>query len=240
MALQVAKREDIKNMQTWVIVMLVIFGVAILVGIGVGVYFLTRPKKKAGSGSGKSGGSGNGGLLPTKPSGGLPTAFSISPRTKPNRYLTLQEGTVNPWGSTPLTVITTDGSQNLCVDYKWANTSNPNNSSLLVVYQDPKIIHDTGYNEPLNISNSSLNSIAGPAILSNNGYQQYGWTGGISLINWKYTSDKKWCCVDPGYSQYCLYHNPDNTVSIQDSAGSTDLGFVWDVIPLINSPICSP
>ena len=57
-------------METWVIVMLVIFGIAILVGIGVGVYFLTRPKKKTGSTPlnlvpGKK----KGGLLPTSPPG---------------------------------------------------------------------------------------------------------------------------------------------------------------------------
>ena len=188
-------------METWEIIVLVIFLILLAAGLGVGIYFVVKyeedQKKKT---QGPTGATGISPPTPIPPppigptgvtgitgnTGGVLTNFSISPQSTPNLYMTfIPNSTDNP------RVITSNGSELLCTDYSWSVINNGVNPSLLSVLADP--FAADGWSSPLNISNG-INIIAGPAILSNSGF-----AANIpgNIVNWQYTSDKRWCVPTP-------------------------------------------
>ena len=222
-------------METWEIIVLIFFLILVLVGLGVGIYFVWRedqkknppPNNNPPGGTGQTGSTGStggtGGTGSTGNTGGLPATFSISPATNSGLYMTY--GTVSTTG-TP--VIVANGSTLRCTDYTWRQIG-----PTLAVNANPANLGSSGYTSPLNISTGNA-SLFGQAVVDNSGVDP-----GV-LTNWTYNPSLKiWCALG---DNFCLYFNPDNTVSIEDPGSGLNNPslFQWDIRPPISPPICSP
>ena len=237
-------------METWEIIVLIVFLILLAVTVGLGIYFAVKyenDQKKKNQGptapTGPTGPTGATGIAPPIPSpvgptgitgstGGMLTRFSISPQSNPNLYMSFIPASSpdNP------RVIVSNGSELLCTDYEWLIVNNGVNPSLLAVIADPNAARN--WMSPINITNSDNNSFIGSAVLANNGlFPESPNPGTSGILNWQYTADKRWCGIG-ALSQYCLYHNSDNTVSVETYR--SDPNFLWNVVPRINTPICSP
>ncbi len=224
-------------METWEIIVLIIFLILLAIGIGVTIYFVVRyeedQKKKTQGPTGISpptGPTGNTGATgPSGSTGSIPANFSISPASNPNLYMTYIPS------SSTVQVVTTNGSSLDCTDYRWQLINNGRNPSLLSVIADPTNV--SPYSSPTNLSNDVGATFTGNAILSNSGFTPENMDP-TAVLNWRYTSDKRWCGTGIR-SNYCLYHNSDNTVSVNNYTNA-DPNFIWDLVPLIGPPICTP
>ena len=212
-------------METWEIIILVLFIILLLVGLGVGVYFVWREDQKKNPNTGPTGGTGTtgttgttGGTGPTGTTGGTGT-FSISPQVAPTMFLTYDPNnpiTVPGDPNAEIPLVTTNGSTLRCADYQWANFSFEGVPSVLGLRN--QTIVQPGYTRPQVVS-ASQDSLTGRAILLS--------TADIDLLaNWTYTSEKRWCSEDV----YCLYYNSDNTITIENinNANLTLSNFIWN------------
>ena len=218
-------------METWEIIVLIFFLILLLVGLGIGIYFVWREDQKKNNGptgstggtgpTGGTGGTGSTGISGPSGATGLPATFSISPATNSALYMTY--GTVSTTG-TP--VIVANGSTLRCTDYTWRQIG-----PTLAVNANPANLGSSGYTSPLNISTGNA-SLFGQAVVDNSGVNPG------ELTNWTYNpSLKTWCALG---ENFCLYFNPDNTVSIEDPKSGNLSLFQWDIRPPISPPICSP
>ncbi len=229
-------------METWEIIVLIIFLILLAIGIGVTIYFVIKyeedQKKKTQGPTGPApptpvppGPSPPSPVAPTGATGNTgatgSVTFSISPSSNSNLYMTFVPDLLNPQ------VVTSNGSTLSCTDYKWQLINNSVNPSLLSVFADPTNV--IPYNSPINLSNNRAGLI-GDAIVSNSGLTP---ENSNTVLNWQYTSDKRWCGIGPVRSNFCLYHNSNNTVSV-NAYIDADPNFIWDIVPSIASPICRP
>jgi len=224
-------------MEAWEIFVLILFILIILAAVGVGIFLVVKHERdqNGGGNTGPSGPTGNTGSSGPSGSSGstgatgplVPGNFSISPQTNTAVYLTFVDQTF-------LNVVTSANATNKCKNYSWQNTSFQGLSSALILNADPTT---TGqYVPPLTLSNQG-SSLTGQAILSN------ATDANIAnvILNWTYDNSAKTWCGSGIYSDFCLYFNTDQSVTVErldDILNTTPANFRWNNIPSIAPPLC--
>lgn len=223
-------------METYVIVIIVIVVLLVLAGAGVGLYFLFRKTPNAGAGGSGSNGGGSNGNCPNYPD-------YVAPANPPGFFKGNKNFLIGPASdSTLFMTLGTDAAQNIVLqtrspadnicEYVWTNDNVTENSTKGQINITNALIWGGGYNSPDKSTISRLMAYNQPRgicldIMVDIPLSESGGLG-KSIQNWTYNpTSGTWCGIG-NQSSYCLYHNPDNSVTVKPY-NSTDKGFQWNV-----------